>query len=156
VDVIDGEGKVYLPLGDRIKRLLQPRNAGLYSREKLAASLCHGNWLYFPSILWKTASIKRYEFNDKYKIVEDVIVELELIKDGGQLYFDKDNTTFQYRRFDNSLSSQEKAKGGVRFKEESLAYNHIARVFVEIKWQKAARAARWHITSRLHRVLSSI
>jgi glycosyltransferase involved in cell wall biosynthesis len=156
VEVIDGNDKVYLPLGDRIKHLLQPRKAGLYSGEKLATSLCHGNWLYFPSIVWRTNSIKRYKFNADYKIVEDVVVELDLIKDGGKLFFDKDHTTFQYRRFANSLSSREKSKGGVRFEEESSAYKHISQVFADRGWKSAARAARWHLTSRLHRLLSLI
>ena len=156
VEVIDGDDNAYLPLGDRIKRLLQPRKPGVYSGEKLATSLCRGNWLYFPSIAWKTSSLKRYKFNDDYKIVEDVVVELDLIKDSGKLFFDKDHTTFQYRRFANSLSSREKSKGGVRFKEESNAYRHLSQVFSDKGWKKASRAARWHLTSRLHHLLSRL
>ena len=156
VDVIDSNDIVYLPLGDRIKRLIQPRKSGIYNGEQLATSLCHGNWLYFPSITWKTSSLKRYTFNADYKIVEDLVVELELIKDGGKLFFDKNNTTFLYRRFNDSLSSREATKGGVRFQEEDAAYAHFVAVFSDLKWKKAARAARLHITSRLHRALSQL
>jgi glycosyltransferase involved in cell wall biosynthesis len=152
VDVIDGDSNVYLPLGDKIKRLLQPRKAGIYSGEKLAASLCTGNWLYFPSITWKTKTIKKYGFDAKYKIAEDVSLEFNIIKDGGVLFFDT-CTTFQYRRFANSLSSKEKSKNGIRFQEETDVYTHFATVFEEIGWKHAARAAKWHITSRLHRLL---
>jgi len=153
VDVIDGDGNVYLPLGDRIKRFLQPKKPGIYQGEKLAASLCHGNWLYFPSILWKTSTIKKYGFNDKYKIAEDVVLEMDIIKNGGVLYFDT-TTTFNYRRFAKSLSSVEKSKGGVRFSEEDEVYDHFAAEFKKLGWHKAARAAAWRITSRLHRVLN--
>lgn len=156
VDVIDGDDNVYLPLGDRIKRILQPSKSGIYSGEQLAASLCHGNWLYFPSIVWKTSSLKRYTFDAKYKIVEDLVVELSLIIDGGKLYFDKNNTTFHYRRFANSLSSREKSKGGVRFSEEADAHALFVKRFVKKHWNYAAFAAKLRITSRLHALLSRI
>lgn len=152
VDVIDGDGNVYLPLGDRIKRMLQPRKSGIYSGEKLAISLCTGNWLYFPSITWKTKTIKKYGFDTKYKIAEDVGLEFNILKDGGVLFFDR-HTTFQYRRFANSLSSKEKSKNGIRFQEETDVYTHFADIFKQMGWSKASRAAKWHITSRLHRLL---
>ncbi len=153
VNVVDEHGRSYAPLGDKVKRVLQPKKSGTYEGERLAASLCHGNWLYFPSILWKTETIKRYGFEEKYKIAEDVILELDIIKDGGKLYFDKE-MTFSYRRFSHSLSSIEKVKGGVRFTEEDEVYAHFAQVFQKMGWKKAARAARWRITSRLHQVIS--
>ena len=53
--------------------------SGILTGEKLATLLCHGNWLYFPSITWKTDTIKRYSFDTKYKILEDVIIELTMI-----------------------------------------------------------------------------
>ena len=105
VDIIDAKGKVYLPLGDRVKRILRPKKPGIHYGEKLAVSLCHGNWLYFPSILWKTDAAQKYGFNDAYKIAEDVVLELNILKNGGRLYLDN-TTTFQYRRFAESLSSR--------------------------------------------------
>lgn len=149
VDVIDANGTVYLPLGDRVKAFLRPKKAGLYAGEKLAASLCNGDWLYFPSILWRTKTIKKYGFNPEYKIAEDVALELAIIKDGGTLCVDK-TITFQYRRFAKSLSSIEKSKGGVRFTEEAEVYSHFAQTFKELGWKRASHAARWHITSRIH------
>ena len=154
VDIIDQNGKVYLPLADRAKRILQPRKSGMYKGEKLATSLCHGNWLYFPSILWKTKTIQKYGFDSKYRIVEDVVLELNLIKDGHVLSFDK-TTTFQYRRFSESLSSKEKSKDGVRFREEKEIYDKFTKEFQRIGWSRSARAAKLHITSRIHRKLSN-
>lgn len=153
VDIIDANDKVYLPLGDRVKRLLRPKKSGIVSGEKLAVSLCHGNWLYFPSILWKTGTIKKYGFDDTYKIAEDVALELSIIKDGGSMYLDNE-TTFRYRRFAQSLSSREKAKDGVRFAEEGQVYDHFAKEFEEMGWKKAARAAKLRVTSRLHERIS--
>jgi len=156
VEVIDEHGDVYLPLVDKVKRIIQPNKPGIYKGEKLAASLCTGNWLYFPSILWKTHTIKKYHFNPAYKILEDAVVELDIIKDGGTLYFDRQIATFQYRRSAASLSSTEKAKGGVRFKEEAEVYNHFSQTFRQLGWRKAARAAKWRIISRIHQLLSSM
>ena len=153
VDVIDGEGSLYLPLGDKIKRLLRPKKPGIYSGEKLARSLCRGNWLYFPSIMWRTKTIQQYAFDRTYKITQDVKLELDIIKDGGTLYLDN-TTTFQYRRFAESLSSREKSKTGVRFNEEKKVYNYFAQTFAKLGWKKAARAAHLRITSRLNRLLS--
>lgn len=155
VQVIDENDKIYLPLGDKVKRFLQPKKSGLYSGEKLAASLCHGNWLYFPSTMWLTKTIKKYGFDPKYKIVEDVALELNAIKDGASLYFDK-TATFQYRRYAGSLSSKEKSKDGVRFSEEREVYQHFSNEFSKIGWKKATRAAKLHATSRAHRFISKI
>jgi len=152
VDVIDEQGNTYLPLGDKIKRLLRPRKAGVYSGQKLAASLCHGNWLYFPSILWKTATIQRYGFDAKYSIVQDVNLELGLIKGGGTLYLDN-QTTFQYRRFAKSVSSVAK-KDGKRFNEETAVYDKFVKEFKAVGWRKAARACQLHFTSRLHHLIT--
>lgn len=153
VEVIDSNGQIYLPFVDRIKRILQPKQSGAYSGEFLATSLCRGNWLYFPSIVWKTTSLKRYRFDPDYKVTQDVFVELNLIKDGGVLYFDK-TPTFQYRRFAESMSSKEKKSGGVRFDEENRVYDYFAKKFSEVGWKRAARTAHHRLISRSHQFLS--
>lgn len=153
VEVINKDDISYLPLVDRIKRLLQPKKSGIYSGEYLASSLCIGNWLYFPSIMWKTDTIKRYGFDSRYKIAEDLLLELSIIRDGGTLYFDT-TTSFQYRRFASSLSSREKSKGGVRFNEEVDVYSQFSKEFKEKKWKKAELLAKLRPTSRIHELIS--
>lgn len=153
VEIIDADGVTYLPLVDRAKRLLMPKKAGMYSGEKLATTLCHGNWLYFPSIVWNTSTIKKYIFDEKYKIAEDLLLELSIIVDGGTLLLSKE-PAFQYRRFAESLSSKEKKRGGVRFDEEKKVYSIMAKRFGEIGWKRASRAARLRLTSRIHSALT--
>ena len=153
VQVIDANDNIYFPLGDKIKRLLQPKKSTILNGEKLAKSLCYGNWTYFPSITWKTSTLKKYRFDAKYKVVEDLVLELNMIKNGCKLYFDK-TTTFQYRRFADSVSSKEKSKDGVRFNEENEFYKSFATDFESIGWKKAARASRLHVTSRINQLLS--
>lgn len=150
VEVIDATGKTHMPLADRVKRVLRMKQ-GPHSGEKLATSLSYGNWLYFPSLCWRTTSLQKYRFNETYVVVEDLLLELELIMDGGILYVD-DTTTFQYRRFSESVSSKE--KGGKRFKEEAEAYTYLSERFSQIGWRKAARAAKLRPMSRLHELIS--
>jgi len=153
VEVIDANDKVYLPLVDKVKRLLMPKKIGVYKGEKLAISLCHGNWLYFPSITWKTSTLQKYGFDDTYKIAEDLLVELSIIADNGSLSFSK-TPAFQYRRFAHSLSSTEKKRGGVRFNEEAMVYKSLSQMFKQRGWRKASFAAKLRITSRIHATVS--
>ena len=154
VDIINRDSNKYLPLVDIVKRLLRPRKSKHYSGEKLATSLSRGNWLYFPSIMWRTSTLQRYKFDPKFKIAQDVILELQVIIDGGGLYLDNQTATFLYRRFPDSLSSKEKRVGGVRFQEEADAYTHIAGLFRKRGWVKAARVADRRIISRIHKIIS--
>lgn len=153
VEVIDKNNNVYLPLVDRLKRLLRPPRSGIYKGEKLAASLCRGNWLYFPSIVWKTSILQHYPFNAAYKIAEDVIVELDMVKDGRELYLDN-TVSFRYRRFADSLSSKEKGKSGVRFNEENKVYDDFSIKFRSMGWNHAARAARLRLILRIYHMIS--
>jgi glycosyltransferase involved in cell wall biosynthesis len=150
VEVVDKDGKVYLPLGDKVKRMFTPKQSGIYNGEKVVASLCRGNWMYFPSIAWKTELVKRYGFNEKYKIVEDLVLECRILKNGGKVYVDRGEPVFQYRRYSESMSSREKSKKGIRFKEEDKNYQELADEFSDIGWREAARASRCHITSRIN------
>jgi len=155
VEVIDDNDLIYNPLVDRIKAVLRPKKPGIYEGEILASSLSSGNWLYFPSILWKTSFIQKYTFDTEHNNTQDVIMELTMIKDGGKLYID-DKILFQYRRSANSWSSRRKSKAGGRFKEENEIYNRFAKEFKALKWNKAALSAKLHLTSRFHRILTSI
>lgn len=152
IEIIDENGKVYRPLADKIKSAIALK-PGVHNGEKLAVSLCRGNWLYFPSIVWKTDIIKKYGFDEKYKIAEDLLLEFQLIVDGNQLRVGAE-TLFQYRRFAQSLSSVEKKRGGVRFGEEDEVYELFAKRFRNIGWRKAACAANIRMTSRLHKMIS--
>lgn len=151
VQVIDEMDSVYLPMADRVKRIIRPKRSGIHSGESIATSLCCGNWTYFPSILWKGSTIRKYKFDEKYPNTQDLLIQLNILCDGGSISID-DTTTFQYRRSASSFSS--KAKNGTRFQEEDAVYNELAKRFRNMGWKKAYLAARLHFTVRLHRILS--
>jgi len=150
VNVIDENDTVYLPTTDRIKKLLRPKRAGIHEGEKIVASLCHGNWTYFPSLMWKVSTLRKYGFSEKHPNTQDLITQLEIFCGGGSLYIDN-AVTFQYRRSANSFSS--KAKSGTRFAEENEMYDSFAKRFKKMGWHRAARAARAHLTVRLHQLM---
>jgi glycosyltransferase involved in cell wall biosynthesis len=148
VQVIDENDQVYLPLVDKIKRMVMPKYGGVFKGEKIAKSYIHG-WHYFPSIIWRTKSAKKVGFNTNYGVVQDVNMGLDIIQNGGMLYFDKDHVTFSYRRHLKSDSSI-KALDGVRFAEEKAFYQIKAQQFHKLGWYKAEKIAKRHVFSKLN------
>lgn len=151
VDVIDEHGTVYLPLGDRVKRVLAPNtSAGTVELggEALAASLLRGNWAYFPSLVWRTSAARSIGFRDGFDVVQDLALILDIVADGGRMAILSD-VVFDYRRHSGSDSSV-RALDGRRFDEERRFFLGEADRFDRLGWHDAARAARRHITSRLN------
>ena len=148
VEVIDDAGAVITPLGDRIKARLAPGYATVLSGEAMATSLYHGNWTYFPSLLWRTEPVRRVGFRPGLEVVLDLALLVDLAADGGSLVYDP-AVVFSYRRHAASVSSV-RATDGRRFDEESEFFAGEARRCTERGWPRAARAASWHLTSRLH------
>ncbi|GAA2080074.1 hypothetical protein GCM10009840_14270 [Pseudolysinimonas kribbensis] len=150
VEVIDSDGSVYLPLPDRLKWMLRFRGTGarVYAGEELAASLLRGNWTYFPSLVWRVSELRRYGFEPDLDVVQDLIMLLDIVADGGSLVLD-DRVVFQYRRHRASVSSA-KAVDGSRFVQERRLFDSEASRFAALGWNRAAAAARRHWSSRLH------
>ncbi len=153
VEVIDEHNQPSMGLVDRMKRLYAPRVHGpsgrrLLSGEPLAISLMRGNWLYFPSICWKSDTLVATGFREGLNVVQDLALALDLIKAGGSLVVDN-TVCFQYRRHRESDSSW-RALEGTRFIEEREFFGEIADEFDAIGWRRAARTARLHLSSRLN------
>lgn len=153
VRVIDDSGAVQRPLADRVKALGMPRGARpLHLRgEPLAASLLHGNWCYFPSILWRTEAVRAHGFRQDLRMVQDLALILAIVRDGGSLVLD-DEIVFEYRRHASSVSMVGVAKGS-RFDEERRLFAEERAAMLGLNWRSAARAARMHVTSRLNALI---
>lgn len=150
VRVVDGSGEVVLPLVDRIKSWLRPRadQPTVLRGERLAISLLRGNWTYFPSLVWHTATVERIGFREDYHVVQDLALLVDVVADGGSLVLVPDEV-FCYRRHADSDSSV-KTVEGARFAEERAWFDAAARELRAAGSPRAARAARVHLTSRLH------
>lgn len=150
VQVVDADGRPVLPLVDRVKRAMTPRAEprAVVSGERLAASLLHGDWLYFPSLCWRTASAQEVGFSPDLHTVMDLSLILGIVLRDGALVVDP-AVCFQYRRHAASESSW-RAAAGTRFAEERAFFLDMRDTMAARGWRRAARAAGLHATSRLH------
>ncbi|WP_310963144.1 glycosyltransferase [Nocardioides terrisoli] len=149
VEVIDADGLVVDPLADRVKRALSPRPLGhVMGGERLLGSLLRGNWTYFPNLAWHRPTVLEYGFNETYEVVPDLALLVDLIRNGGTMVV-VPGTHFQYRRHPASVSAL-RALSGERFREERAYFREARRSLLAQGQRRAARAARWHLSSRLH------
>lgn len=149
---IDDSGKPVKTRAFKMKKRLSPKAEGIYSGEKLAASLMVGNWLYFPSIIWRSAAAQKYGFQNQFGDLVDMRLELDIILGGGKLYFDKSQPSFCYRRHKNSASSVN-ARNGQHRNDEKLFYAWCKQQFQQKGWKKAKLQAQIQITSRIKRLI---
>jgi GT2 family glycosyltransferase len=155
VQVIDGAGEPVSTLVDTIKRRLYApkpivRGAGpvLLGGQELALSLLRGDWLYFPSLCWRTDAIAAVGFRRDLKVIQDLALIMELVERGERLFADA-TVCFRYRRHAASESSQQ-ALDGDRFDEARRFFHETADRLERRGWTDAARAARRHRSARLH------
>ena len=150
VKVIDENNELISTRSDQVKKKIRELQSSstVLSGEPLAKSLMKGNWMYFPSIVWKTKTIQEIGFRPGFHVCQDLGLAMDLIMQGGELAL-IDDEIFRYRRHQESDSSI-KAINGERFKDEKEFFSVMSQDLREIGWNSAARAAKVHGTSRLH------
>ncbi|MFJ1703162.1 glycosyltransferase family 2 protein [Kitasatospora sp. NPDC088346] len=151
VEVIDSAGRPSTSLADEAKRrLYAPRLRGrtVMGGEELATSLLKGNWLYFPSLCWRTEAVRTTGFRDDVEIIQDLALVIDLLQAGEQVVID-DTRCFQYRRHNVSVSATS-AFSGARFAEARRYFLDVADRLDRQGWHRAARASRLHIAARIH------
>ena len=120
------------PLGDRIKGWLRPGATATPLRgEQAVRTLMHGNWTYFPSIVWRRSLVAERGLRP-FEVVQDLALLVDLLVDGATLVVDSE-VTFDYRRHAGSDSSV-KALSGERFAEEAGYYQQISRELSQRGW----------------------
>ncbi|MFL6061444.1 MAG: glycosyltransferase family 2 protein [Marmoricola sp.] len=150
VEVIDGEGNLVLPLADRVKRRMTPHVDAPQelSGEPLLVSLLRGNWTYFPSLTWRRDVISAIGFRSDFHVVQDLGLLVDVLRSGRSMALSP-AVAFRYRRHTGSDSAV-KTLSGERFAEERDYFHRIADELGTAGMDRAARAARQHVTSRLH------
>ncbi|WP_406199543.1 glycosyltransferase [Kitasatospora sp. NBC_01560] len=149
--VIDGDGKPVEGLADAVKRkLYAPKDPGpkLMAGEPLAISLMRGNWLYFPSICWRTKAVQQFRFRTDLGVIQDLALILDLLLDGQSLAVTPE-VCFSYRRHAVSESSAT-AFSGKRFEEARRFFREAADRLDTHGWHRAATVSRRFFSSRLH------
>lgn len=153
VQIIDETGKVMTSLVDSVKKKLvgpKTKSATELRGEPLAVSLLGGNWLYWPSLAFRTEAIRKVNFRDGLPIVQDLALVMDIVLQGGSLVHEP-TLAFSYRRHTASASAATLTDGS-RFAGDR-EYAGIAEELCREKgWNKAALAARIRWTSRLHAV----
>ncbi|MEV7558132.1 glycosyltransferase family 2 protein [Streptomyces sp. NPDC048331] len=153
VQVIGTDGLPYDTLADRTKRkLYAPKGPGraLLGGEELATSLLRGNWLYFPSICWRTEAIKRFPFRADLGVIQDLALVVDLLV-AGETLATTPEVCFSYRRHAESESSAT-AYTGRRFEEAKRFFVETADRLDRHGWPRAAKVSRLHLSSRLHAI----
>lgn len=151
VEIVDAYGRPRRSLVDMAKRHLYAPSGDrevVLAGEELAVSLLRGNWLYFPSLCWRTDALDRIGFREDLHTVLDLATELALVRAGHALVAEP-TVCFRYRRHPASVSSW-RARDGSRFDEEKDFFVAEAERMRERGWHRAARAARRHVSSRLN------
>jgi glycosyltransferase involved in cell wall biosynthesis len=150
VQVIDEDGHPVSTLVDVVKqKLIRPRikTSPLFGGEELAISLMQGDWLYWPSLVFRTERIRGVDFRN-FAVIQDLALVVDMICRGDQLLVEP-TVCFSYRRHSASASAL-KLVDGSRFEGEREYYDSAAVQAKALGWRKAQRAAKLHITSRLH------
>ncbi len=150
VQVINGNGDRVRTLTDGVKRRLMPDFTGQISLrgERLARRLLIGNWTYFPAICWRREVAVAHGFRPGLSLILDLALILDLVADGEEFLL-LDEECLAYRRHQHSASSIA-AVDTARFDEDRAFFASAAARFKGQGWDRAARAARAHVTSRLH------
>jgi glycosyltransferase involved in cell wall biosynthesis len=151
VRVIGPTGETARTRTDRVKSHLRPAltEPTLLQGEDLVAGLMRGNWTYFPSLCWDRRLACEIGFG-QYDVVLDLAMLIDLLAAGGTIAVDP-AVTFEYRRHAASASGTATLTGQ-RFAEERDFFRSAARKLGSQGWHRAARAARWHPTSRAHAI----
>jgi GT2 family glycosyltransferase len=154
VRVIDEAGEPADPLADRIKRRIRIHvdRPTVVDPRTMTESLLRGNWMYFPATCWRTDAIRGHGFEPRYEVVLDWLLQLQLLQEGGTVLLDPE-VTFEYRRHPEQVSTGT-AFDVSRFHEEKALLLGMREVTRRRGWTKASRAATWHLTSRLHAVVT--
>ena len=149
VFVIDEHGAPSRTMVERVKGFyMPPRIPQVLRGEALAVSILRGDWLYVPSLAWRAETILGIGFREGYDVVQDVALVCDVAMQGGGLLYDP-TAAFLYRRHSGSDSSW-RALEGTRFGEERRFFLQMADEMGRLGWNRAARVARFHISSRLH------
>lgn len=154
VVVIDEFGTQTLPLVDRVKqRLLAPSSKdgiAVLTGADMASSLIRGDWLYWPSLTFRTETLKRIDFRDGLPIIQDLALLMDIAFDGGTLVHAPE-VAFSYRRHGGS-ASQKTLLDGRRFRDERAYYRQAVELARGKGWTRTRRIAKLRLMSRLHAI----
>lgn len=155
VRVINSEGTSSYGLLDFTKYLLRRLNGkGYIKSNRTLATLMLGDWMYFPSIVWKVDKVRENGINTDYRVCLDLDLILNVLQNQGDKII-LDEIIFAYRRHKQS-SSHLDLLNGIRFKEEKKLYYNVSYQFLKQKNFLLCFLAILHLSSRTHAMLTLV
>ncbi|HEX5729228.1 MAG TPA: glycosyltransferase family 2 protein, partial [Microbacterium sp.] len=118
--------------------------------ERMATSLIRGDWLYWPSLVFRTETLQRIDFREGLPIIQDLALLMDVAFEGGTLAYNP-TLAFSYRRHGGS-ASQKTLLDGRRFRDERTYYAEARRLADAHGWARTSRTARARVMSRLHAI----
>jgi glycosyltransferase involved in cell wall biosynthesis len=153
VIVMNSDGKTCLPLVDRVKATVKGRVSRDYEIKPMALirKLFIGDFMYFPSISWRTDVLKSANWDLTYKnaVDLDLLFKLSLASEPFVFQVAK---TFKYRRHSESVSSV-LAQEETRLREELAAHWMAANLLPEYSTFSTKLLANLAPTVRIHAMI---
>lgn len=154
VKVIDDVGAAAHPLGDRVKAAMWPRQADRLTGDRGLARLLHGQFLYCPSVSFRTDVVATTPWDGRWQQVMDLDLFARILLSGRDIAL-CDEPVYRYRRHPLTTTSRNTATL-VRLEEETRLCRQLASAAAEQGWRSAARAGRLRTTVRLHGLLQAL
>jgi glycosyltransferase involved in cell wall biosynthesis len=153
VEVINALGAPFLPLVDRIKSIVRGRASAhqTISSRTLCNKLFVGNFMYFPSIAWRTEVLRSLDWELAYKQAVDLDLLFKLVVTGEQFVFTSDRV-FRYRRHKDSVSSI-LARDETRLLEELAVHWTSRSALPGSGWSTTRFLAQMAPTVRIHSII---
>ena len=161
IAVIDQNGLQSNPLPDRFKKLLRgaahlssglnDKNLTLVKSNRAIELLMLGNFLYFPTLMWKNEALAAHSFRNDLFITVDLEIIVNILLSEGDLLL-VNETLAEYRRHNKSLSGMPELKYN-RLKEEVNIYVELGELLKSKGLNSAYWLAKIRIFNRLHILL---
>ena len=153
VEVIAGDGSPIRPLADRAKAALWPRRSDVIVGDRGLARLLHGQFLYCPSVSFRTDITRASGWDGRWAQVMDLDLFCRLLLDGQHIAL-CDERVYRYRRHADSTTSHNTASAR-RLEEETRLCREIGTIAAGRGWRRAVWASRLRTTVRLHGLLQA-
>jgi glycosyltransferase involved in cell wall biosynthesis len=148
--IIDANGAAIFSLPDFVKKFTSPpaKDRTILTGEEGVFALLKGQFIFTPSLCYRTALMKNYRFDARWRMVLDLDL-LTRILIAGEKIVGINDTLYLYRRHENNQTVI-LGKNMVRFDEEIAIYDHLANVCENLGWERASRRARSKTIVKLH------
>jgi len=148
--VIGADGRRVFSFPDWIKRFFEGNGAWprVWKGEAAAAQILKGNFIFCPSVVYRTAYFPKDKFKESLSQVMDLDLFVRILE-SNHAFVGIPELLYRYRRHSDNLTAQQ-TRSLLRFREEFLLYSELAEHFERIGWTSAARVGRRKTILKLH------